>query len=225
MSTIADRLQAVKASLAEACRAVGRLPEEVKLVAVSKTFPVSAAQAACAAGQMDFGENRVQEYLQKQPLLPAAHWHLIGPLQTNKVKYVVDTVHLIHSLDSERLASEIQKRAKRPVDCLIQINISGEGQKSGIPAEELPGLLRCLPQYPQVRVRGMMGIAELTEDTNRIRSQFARLRGLYDQLGRQTSEQVQMQHLSMGMSGDYALAIAEGATMVRIGSAIFGGRS
>lgn len=222
--SIADSLKRVHEGIARACQSAGRSPQEVTLVAVSKTFPLSAAQEAYAAGQLHFGENRVQEYTQKQPGLPQAHWHLIGQLQTNKVKYIADTVHLLHTLDSEKLAAELHKRATRPVHCLLQVNISDEGQKNGLSYHEVDALLEALPRYPQVQVRGLMGIAELTDDRTRIGSQFAALHSLWQRLATQSDAQIQMQHLSMGMSGDYDLAIAEGSTMVRIGSAIFGGR-
>ncbi|MBX3102122.1 MAG: YggS family pyridoxal phosphate-dependent enzyme [Bacteroidetes bacterium] len=225
---IAPALARVQAGIAEACLAAGRSPNEVTLVAVSKTYPPEAVAAAAAAGQLHFGENRVQEYQQKQPLQPQAHWHLIGSLQTNKVKYIAPSVYLIHSLDSRKLAEEINRRAEqvnRTLDCLIQVNISAETQKGGVAPETVADFIATLQDLPHLRICGLMGMAEFTEDLRRIAGQFRHLRKLFDTLGAHATDRVQMQTLSMGMSGDYAVAIAEGSTLVRVGSAIFGTRT
>lgn len=225
---IAAALAAVQHGIATACAQAGRQPQEVTLVAVSKTYAPEAVAAAVAAGQLHFGENRVQEYQQKQPLQTQAHWHLIGALQSNKVKYIAPTVHLIHSLDNLRLAEEIDRRAaqaERTIDCLLQVNISHESQKGGLLPEAVADFLGSLHAYPHVRVTGLMGMAEFTDDRVRIAGQFRALRTLFDQLTPHATQQVQLHTLSMGMSGDYDLAIAEGSTLVRVGSAIFGARA
>jgi pyridoxal phosphate enzyme (YggS family) len=224
---IATALAAVQQGIAAACARAGRQPQEVTLVAVSKTYPPEAVAAAVAAGQLHFGENRVQEYRQKQPLQPQAYWHLIGSLQSNKVKYIAPTVHLIHSLDNLRLAEEIDRRAaqaNRTIDCLVQVNISQEAQKGGLPPEAVADFLGSLHAMAHLRVTGLMGMAAFTDDRLRIAGQFRALRTLFDQLAPHKSAQVQLRTLSMGMSGDYDLAIAEGSTLVRVGSAIFGAR-
>jgi pyridoxal phosphate enzyme (YggS family) len=225
--SIADHLHDIHQRIAEAAQAVGRAPESVQLIAVSKTKPITLIEEALAAGQLDFGENRVQELREKQPLLPQAHWHMIGSLQRNKVKYIAPFVHLIHSVDSERLLAEIDKQARkieRVIDCLLQLNISEEEAKSGLDEVSGADLLRRLDQYPNVRILGLMGMAAFTDDMALVRSQFARLRRASGSFGTIQHPRLEMRELSMGMSGDFEVAIAEGATMVRIGSAVFGSR-
>lgn len=225
---IADSLRAVWADLAAAATAAGRDPGSVRLVAVSKTHPIERVREAFEAGQLVFGENRVQELHEKQPLLPQAQWHLVGHLQTNKVKYIAPYVALIHSVDSEKLLAEIDSRAAqhgRVIPVLLQVNISDEGQKSGLPPEAVAPLLRQASRYSNVHVAGLMGLAELTDDTVRIRGQFRTLAQLRQTLAAHDfGPTVALTELSMGMSGDYHIAIEEGATLVRIGSAIFGAR-
>lgn len=226
---VADALKAIRAGIAEAAEAASRAPSEIRLIAVSKTKPAAAVRAALIAGQTVFGENRVQELQAKQEELPEAEWHLIGPLQTNKVKFVVPFVHTLHTLDSVKLMKEIEKRAarvERTITCLIQVNISDEDQKFGTDETGAAELLRALPDYPHIRVEGLMGIAENTRDEAVVRGQFARLREARDRLAKtfDNGESVNLRRLSMGMTHDYPLAIAEGATDVRVGSAIFGAR-
>lgn len=226
---VADNLTQFQNEIARLARAAGRAPAEITLVAVSKTHPATAIQEALATGHTHFGENRVQELQDKQPALPESiHWHLIGHLQTNKVKYIAPYVHLIHSVDSEKLLKEIDKRAAqndRVIGVLIQVNISEEDQKSGVEKDDVPALLHAAAAYPHVAVKGVMGMAQFTDDNSVIRNQFRTLRTLRDQLKRQSlPENVSLDELSMGMSGDYAIAIEEGATILRIGSAIFGAR-
>ncbi|GAB4409915.1 MAG: YggS family pyridoxal phosphate-dependent enzyme [Bacteroidia bacterium] len=226
--SVAQHLQAIRARIEAAATGAGRASGSVQLVAVSKTKPIEAIREAFDAGQVDFGENRVQEMAEKQPLLPQARWHLIGTLQRNKVKYIAPYVHLIHSVDSDRLLAEIDKQAARhdrTIDCLLQLHISGEETKAGLEEEEAATLLRDIDQYPHVRIRGLMGMAALTDDTDLIISQFRRLRLARDQFRDAFAHpRIDLSELSMGMSGDFELAIAEGATLVRIGSAVFGGR-
>lgn len=227
MDGIAQNLKNIRAQIDIAAIAAGRDPAAVHLIAVSKTKPLAAVQEAFAAGQVLFGENKVQEMADKQPGLPQAQWHLIGHLQTNKVKYIAPFVAMIHSLDSVKLLHEIEKqgaKAGRVVPCLIQVNISDEDQKSGTDAAGAADILQMARDCGHVRIEGLMGIAELTDDTARIQHQFRNLRLLRDELRRYEGPNTVLNELSMGMSADFALAIAEGATLVRVGSAIFGER-
>lgn len=200
-----------------------------QLIAVSKNHSIEAILEAYECGIRDFGENRVQELISKVPHLPKdIRWHLIGNLQTNKVKYIAEFIHFIHTLDSEKLLQEIQKQAskhQRTISCLIQINISHEPQKNGCSYEEATYLLEILSKYPNVRVKGFMGIAQDTEDKSLILSQFMDLYHFFEQCKYLENEQIQMKELSIGMSGDYDLAIKAHSTMIRLGTAIFGNRN
>ncbi|GIV44343.1 MAG: YggS family pyridoxal phosphate enzyme [Bacteroidia bacterium] len=203
--------------------------EPPKIIAVSKNHSIQSIQEAYACGIRDFGENRVQELISKVPHLPKdIKWHLIGNLQTNKVKYIAEFIHLIHSVDSEKLLKEIQKNAlkyQRTLQVLIQINISSEPQKNGCSYEEAEQLLKILPHYPNVKVLGLMGIAEDTENKNIIFEQFKQLYDFFEKCKALENKQIQMKELSIGMSGDYDLAIKAHSTMIRIGTAIFGNRN
>lgn len=225
--SVSENLSNVLASIREVEAAHGREPGSVKLVAVSKTKPVDLIAEVLAEGQLDLGENRVQEMTLKQPQLPGARWHLIGQLQRNKVKYIAEFVHLIHSVDSEKLVAEIDKQARkheRVIDCLLQINISDEEQKSGLNEVEAKTLLMHMTEYPNVRIIGLMGMAEHTDDMEVVGAQFRRLREARDRFAMIRVPGVEIRELSMGMTHDYEVAIKEGATMLRIGSAVFGVR-
>ncbi len=205
--------------------------KNVTLVAVSKTKPVEAIQALYDAGQRDFGENKVQEMLGKQAQLPAdIQWHLIGHLQRNKVKYIAPFVHLIHSVDSLALLKEIDKqaaKASRVVDCLLQIYIATEETKFGLDKQELKAILEgeTYKQMRHIRIRGLMGMASNTDHESQVRQEFGGLKQLFDETKTQYFfNEPSFDILSMGMSADYDIAIEEGATMVRIGSLLFGGR-
>lgn len=205
----------------------GRVPHSVKLIAVSKTYPVEDIRKVIELGQLDLGENKVQELVPKQAEIPDARWHLIGHLQTNKVKFIAPFIYMIHSVDSEKLLQVIQKEAavnNRSISVLLQLFISGEATKSGMSPEEARKILEEADLYPNIQFCGLMGMAALTEDQQLIRSQFSGLRKLLKELSSMNGGNVSLTELSMGMSSDYAIAIAEGATMVRIGSAIFGRR-
>jgi pyridoxal phosphate enzyme (YggS family) len=213
---IHERLAKVHASIDAACRRAGRAPSEVTLVAVSKLVSAELVRAATRAGQQLFGENYAQELRDKAAAVPEARWHFIGPLQRNKAKYVVGTAELIHSVDSAPLIAEIGRRAlARGIEqrCLAQVNIAGEATKSGCAPGELPGLLDAFAAAPGVRCEGLMCIPPLDVDP---RPLFRELRALAARHG--------LAQLSMGMSADYETAIEEGATLVRIGTAIFGPR-
>jgi len=195
--------------------------KQVTLVAVSKTKPIEDIQLLYEAGQRDFGENYVQELCDKQAKLPTdIRWHFIGHLQSNKVKYIAPFVHLIHGVDSESLLKEIDKQARknnRVIDCLLQMHIAQEETKYGLDATELTELFPKLPNYPNAHVVGLMGMASFSEDKKLVRSEFNTLAQTF-----QTFQTAQT--LSMGMSGDYPIAIEAGSNMVRIGSLLFGAR-
>lgn len=201
---------------------------DVKLIAVTKTRGVNIIQEAVDYGLRDFGENRVQEILEKYPYFSQdIRWHLIGHLQTNKVKYIIDKVYMIHSLDSIRLAEEIQRRAKkidRVIPCLIQLNIADEDTKFGLSKEEAEDFLREMQSFPNIEINGLMTIGPHVDDTEKIRGVFRELRQLRDYLATLALPGVKMRELSMGMSNDYIVAVQEGATMVRVGTDIFGVR-
>lgn len=201
------------------------LPADVRLVAVSKFKPAGDIREAYEAGQRDFGENYVQEMVSKSEELPAdIRWHFIGHLQTNKVKYIAPFVHLIHSVDSVKLLKEISKQAVsngRVIDCLLQVHIAQEETKSGLTKEEFLGLLAA-PLPDHVRIAGVMGMSTFTDDPGVVRAEFRELKRIFEEGKRLLPE---MTEISMGMSGDWPLAVEEGSTMVRIGSTIFGARS
>ena len=205
--------------------------ENVTLIAVSKTHPSELILQAYGEGLKDFGENKVQEMVEKFEVLPKdINWHMIGHLQRNKVKYIAAFVQLIHSVDSERLLQEIDKQGKnvgRVINCLLQVHIAKEETKYGLSEEELFSLLNNpeLPMMQHVRICGLMGMATNTTDGEVIRREFRYLRGLFEQLKQNYHlANVDMKELSMGMSSDYILALEEGSTMIRVGSAIFGER-
>ena len=206
----------------------GELPEGVKLLAVSKFHPVEAIVEAYEAGQRAFGESRPQELKQKYEVLPHdIEWHMIGHLQTNKVKYIAPFVHLIESLDSERLAEEIERQAakcNRVIDCLLEIHVTNENSKSGWDYAELLAFVQSggFERLPHIRVRGVMGMATFTDDEAVVRADFERLAACKAELAEYFGEEFDT--LSMGMSDDYRLAIEYGSTEVRIGSTIFGER-
>lgn len=199
--------------------------KNVQLVAVSKIKPVSDIQALYDVGQRDFGENYVQELLEKQAALPHdIHWHFIGHLQSNKVKYIAPFVHLIHGVDSFKLLKEIDKQAakvQRVIDCLLQVHIASEETKFGMNEAELQSAVSLAADLKHVRIRGLMGMASFSDDESLVRKEFQQLKSLFDTI-RATHSSADI--LSMGMSGDYQMAIEEGSTLVRIGSLLFGNR-
>ncbi len=228
MSEIAENLQLIQTQIDQAAVLAGRDPQTVKLIAVSKTKPMSLIQSAWEAGQVDFGENRPQELRDKHPELAHARWHMIGTLQRNKVKYLMPWISLIHSVDTEKLLAEINKQAgghETVINILLQLNISEEDAKSGLDEDRAEDLLRRLDDYPWIQVNGLMGMASFTDDEAVVRSQFRRLRLAKERLSAIAHPRIDLEELSMGMSGDFKIAIEEGSTMVRIGSAIFGGRN
>ena len=201
------------------------IQKDVTLVAVSKTKPTASILEAYEARQRIFGENKVQELAQKAEILPKdIEWHMIGHLQTNKVKYIAPFVSLIHGVDSEKLLKEINKRAaqnNRVIDCLLQFHIAEESSKFGLNEEEAMKILEIQSGYPNVRIVGFMGMATFTSNKEQIKKEFSYLNTVYKKLQK---EYPQLKILSMGMSGDYPIAIDEGSNMIRVGSAIFGDR-
>ncbi|MEZ4776670.1 MAG: YggS family pyridoxal phosphate-dependent enzyme [Bacteroidia bacterium] len=225
--SIAQNLKEIRSSIDQAAARVGRQGRDVTLIAVSKTKPIERIREAFSLGQKDFGENRVQELREKQALLPEARWHMIGTLQRNKVKYIAPFIYLIHSVDSARLLDEINQQAEknnRVIPCLLQLNISEEVSKSGMNESECLSILHNIDQYPHVMIRGLMGMAEFTDDETVIRSQFRRLKNGAQLFSSEIHPRISMEILSMGMSGDFEVAVEEGATMVRVGSLVFGER-
>ena len=234
MSMIQDNLIAVnftkvKENILSACKQANRNPEEVTLIAVSKTKPLEMLQEAYKAGAWDFGENKVQELLDKIPQLPEdIRWHMIGHLQRNKVKYIVDKVFLIHSVDSLRLAEEISIQALKKnveVNILIEVNVAREESKFGATTEEAIALVEEIAKLPGIHIKGLMTIAPFVEDSALNREYFQKLKQLSVDISRKNIDNVSMSILSMGMTGDYTVAVEEGATHVRVGTGIFGERN
>ncbi len=224
-----ENLKFVANEIQEACRRAGRRRDEVTLIAVSKTKPVSVLKEAYDLGVRVFGENKVQELMDKYEELPKdIHWHMIGHLQRNKVKYIIDKVDLIHSVDSVRLAETIEKEAARKnltVNILIEVNVAGEESKFGVSPEELPEFVEQIAGLTHIRVQGLMTIAPFVEDSEANRRIFEDLRKLSVDIAEKNVDNITMRILSMGMTNDYSVAIEEGATMVRVGTGIFGARN
>jgi len=228
MSTIRENIEAIKERIGEIAVKAGRKPDEILLVAVTKTRTAEEINEAIDAGITDIGENKVQELVGKYEAVKPVRWHMIGHLQTNKVKYIIDKVSMIHSVDSFRLAEEIDRRAaqhNKKMDILIQVNAAQEESKFGIASEEAGRLIEdILEKCPNVRIRGLMCIAPFEEDPEDVRVWFREVKTLYDRYGRLEHPNLEFQYLSMGMSHDFEVAIQEGSNLVRIGTAIFGER-
>jgi len=229
MSSIAHNLAEIQTRIQQACRAAGRAPDTVRLVAVSKLHPGTDVVEAAAAGQLLFGENYVQELIDKaRQLSEPVQWHLIGHLQSNKVKYLPGIVSMIHTVDGLSLAREIDRQWREkqgsPCDVLVQVNVSGEETKSGTTAAEALELIKQLALLQHLRVRGLMTMPPFFDEPEAARPYFRELRLLAEQIKTEAIPGVEMAELSMGMSGDFEVAIEEGATLVRVGTAIFGER-
>lgn len=224
-----DNLKTVEEHVQEACKRAGRSREEVTLIAVSKTKPVEMLQEIYREGVRDFGENKVQELCDKIEQLPSdIRWHMIGHLQRNKVKYIVGKVALIHSVDTYRLAEEINIQAKKRgiiVPILVEVNIAGEKTKFGTTAEDAMLLVEEISKLENVRIKGLMTIAPFVENPEDNRLYFRKIKQLSVDITNKNIDNVSMEILSMGMTGDYEVAIEEGATMVRVGTGIFGARN
>ncbi len=231
--TLAERLAAVRARIEAACRRSGRSPEEVTLIGVTKTFPVEVVEAAFSAGLRDFGENKVQELVAKAGRMPGRHeggpvrWHMIGHLQRNKAKEVVAHADLFHALDRLRLAEALDRRAGaagRVLPCLVQVNVSGEETKFGLDPDAVHPFLDEMARFEHLRIEGLMTLAAPADNPEDVRPQFRLLRRLLETYDARAHPTVRLSALSMGMSGDFEVAVEEGATHVRVGSAIFGPR-
>lgn len=218
----------VQENIQRACEKVNRSVDEVTLISVSKTKPLSMLQEAYDCGAREYGENKVQEMTEKEGQLPKdIHWHMIGHLQTNKVKYIAPYVHLIHSVDSLKLAQEINRQGEkcnRSIPILIEVNIAEEESKFGIKKDETISLVREISKLPHVAIKGLMTIAPFVDDPEENRVYFRGIKELSVDIANENIDNVRMDVLSMGMTGDYMVAIEEGATMVRVGTGIFGER-
>lgn len=224
-----QQLRYVDNEINNACVRGNRKREDVTLIAVSKTKPVETLEEAYNLGVRVFGENKVQELVDKYEALPKdIHWHMIGHLQRNKVKYIIDKVDCIHSVESLRLAETIEKEAAkhdRIIDVLVEVNVAGEDSKFGLSPDEVPAFVEEIAKFPHIRVKGLMTIAPFVENPEENRSVFKVLRELSVDIASKNIDNVIMNVLSMGMTNDYQVAIEEGATMVRVGTGIFGERN
>lgn len=225
---IAENLKTIQAQIQSACNCSDRDPNEITLIAVSKTKPISALREAYEAGARDFGENKVQELIEKIPQLPDdIRWHMIGHLQRNKVKYIIGKVALIHSVDSLRLAEEISRESVRQgveTDILIEINIAEEESKFGVSLREAPDMIEKIAGLPGINIKGLMTVAPYTAVSEKNRPYFVKMRELSVDIARKNIDNISMNVLSMGMTGDFSVAVEEGATCVRVGTGIFGER-
>lgn len=226
---VAGRIQQIRKTVAAACVRAGRNPESVTLIAVGKTFPPEIICEAVNAGVVDIGENYVQEAIRVRDFLrdDRIRWHYIGHLQTNKVKYIADWVTMIHSVDNRRCAEEISKhgaRLGRTIDVLVEVNTSDEATKYGVRPETAVEFVRSIATLPNIMVKGLMTIGPFTDTIKSSRASFRLLRSLRDEMNEQCATRIAITELSMGMTHDYLVAIDEGSTMIRIGTAIFGAR-
>ena len=226
---IQENIKLVEENIKKACEKVGRDVNEVTLIAVSKTTPYTAIEEALPTGVKDYGENKVQELCDKYEILPKdIKWHMIGHLQRNKVKYLVGKVQLIHSVDSLRLAEQIEKefaKADEIANILIEVNMAQEESKFGITSEETEQLVREIAKFPHIRIKGLMTIAPYTDNPESNRVYFRNMKKLSVDIENKNIDNVSMSVLSMGMTGDYQVAVEEGATLVRVGTGIFGERN
>ena len=225
---IKENVAEVEARIQAACKRAGRRREEVTLIAVSKTKPVSDIYEVIETGIKDYGENKVQEMCDKMEIIQEPlNWHMIGHLQRNKVKYIVDKAKLIHSVDSLRLAQQISQEAIKKeveVDILIEVNVAEEASKFGLSTEEVIQMIEAIAKLPAVHIKGLMTVAPFTDNPVDNRPYFRNLKQLAVDIDEKNIDNVTMSVLSMGMTGDYEVAIEEGATMVRVGTGIFGAR-
>ena len=230
---IKDNLEYINKKISDVCKRTGRQRKDITLVAVCKTFPVSSNLDAINAGQLDFGENKIQELVRKKSYLylngmVKTRWHMIGHLQTNKAKQAVLNADLFHCLDSTKLAVKLNEeceKAGRDLECLIQINTSGEASKSGINPGELNLFLKELKQFDRIRISGLMSIGTFNEDPEDSRAEFRQMKELFDIAKKHDGGNIEINYLSMGMSNDFEVALEEGANIIRIGTAIFGART
>lgn len=219
---VRENFETITREIAETCKQVGRNPEEVKLIAVTKYVTDSRVEEAIEAGITDFAENRPQNYVQRKGKYSDKTWHLIGSLQTRKVRDAINEVDYFHALDRDSLAKEIEKRAEKEINCFVQVNVSGEESKHGLTSEEAIDFIKSLEQYSKIKVVGLMTMAPFVEDEEILRNCFRRLRQLRDEVKALNLSYAPCEFLSMGMSNDYKIAIEEGATHIRVGTALVG---
>ncbi len=226
MEKIKNNLEIINEKIKKAAFKVNRNPQEIKLVAVTKTTTIEQIKEAISAGVKIIGENKVQEAKEKYQILTTdIEWHLVGHLQTNKVKYAIEIFDLIHSVDSIKLAKEIDRRSLQfgmMTNVLIEVNVSGEETKYGIKPEEVEPFLKEISEFSRIKIRGLMTIAPIVEDKEEVRPYFRKLRELFEKIKIKNIKNIRMNYLSMGMTEDFEVAIEEGANMVRIGRGIFG---
>lgn len=223
MNTVQENLKQIQQDINLAAAKTGRNSEDITLLAVTKYVTIERTEEAVDAGIVDLGENRIEGFLEKQAAIgEKAVWHFIGSLQTRKVKDVINQVDYLHALDRLALAKEIQKRAEKKIKCFVQINVSGEATKSGVSPEETLGFIQQLAEFPAIEVVGLMTMAPNTEKEDVLRSVFSGLRQLRDEVKAAEMLHAPCTYLSMGMSNDYTIAIEEGATHIRVGSALVG---
>ena len=219
---VRENFETITREISETCKQVGRNPEEVKLIAVTKYVTDTRVEEAIEAGIADFAENRPQNYVERKDKYSNKTWHLIGSLQTRKVRDVINEVDYFHALDRDSLAKEIEKRAEKEIKCFVQVNVSGEESKHGLTSEEAIDFIKSLEQYSKIKVVGLMTMAPFVEDEEILRNCFRKLRQLRDEVKELELPYAPCEFLSMGMSNDYKIAIEEGATHIRVGTALVG---
>lgn len=219
---VRENFETITREIVETCKQVGRNPEEVKLIAVTKYVTDTRVEEAIEAGIIDFAENRPQNYVERKGKYSDKTWHLIGSLQTRKVRDVINKVDYFHALDRDSLAKEIEKRAEKEIKCFVQVNVSGEESKHGLTSEEAIDFIKSLEQYSKIKVVGLMTMAPFVEDEEILRNCFRKLRQLRDEVKGLNLSYAPCGYLSMGMSNDYKIAIEEGATHIRVGTALVG---
>ena len=219
---VRENFETITREIVETCKQVGRNPEEVKLIAVTKYVTDTRVEEAIEAGIIDFAENRPQNYVERKGKYSDKTWHLIGSLQTRKVRDVINEVDYFHALDRDSLAKEIEKRAEKEIKCFVQVNVSGEESKHGLTSEEAIDFIKSLEQYSKIEVVGLMTMAPFVEDEEILRNCFRKLRQLRDEVKGLNLSYAPCGYLSMGMSNDYKIAIEEGATHIRVGTALVG---
>ncbi|MBS3994604.1 MAG: YggS family pyridoxal phosphate-dependent enzyme [Alkaliphilus sp.] len=227
MTEIGANIQQIRNDIVNTCIKVGRKPEEIKLIAVTKTIDVDRMNEVVSYNIKDVGENRVQEIQEKFDMVSGVNWHMIGHLQTNKVKYIIDKVKLIHSLDRLSLATEINSRAKQnnlQMEALIQVNVAREDTKYGLDVKNVHDFIKKIVELNHVKIKGLMTIAPYTQNPEEVRKYFRELKNLFEEIRIKNYAGVEMEYLSMGMTNDYNIAIEEGSNVIRVGTAVFGKR-
>lgn len=228
MTEIGANIQQIRNDIVNTCIKVGRKPEEIKLIAVTKTIDIDRMNEVVSYNVKDVGENRVQEIQEKFDMVSGVNWHMIGHLQTNKVKYIIDKVKLIHSLDRLSLATEINSRAKQnnlQMEALIQVNVAREDTKYGLDVKDAHDFIKKIVELNYVKIKGLMTIAPYTQNPEEVRKYFKELKNLFEEIRIKNYAGVEMKYLSMGMTNDYKIAIEEGSNVIRVGTAVFGKRT